>query len=171
MAPSGVTAPLAVPQIPQPSPTVLADTVAIPTETPKARYASLADAVAAQGVGTDDEHVRCLAGAIYFESKGESLAGQLAVAEVVINRTESGRFPADVCGVVKQRGQFSFVRNGEIPAIGDNASYRRAIAVARVALSDTWAEQAPTALYFNGTRAGHGGTKRVAAIGGHAFYR
>lgn len=174
LAPSGITALTAVPQLPQPTPTVLADTIVVPTDAPKVRFASLADAVAAQGVGAgmDDEAVRCLAGAIYFESKGESLAGQLAVAEVVLNRTESGRFPTDVCGVVKQRGQFSFVRNGAIPAISEaNASYRRAIAVAKVALADAWDEQAPDALYFNGKSASHGGTKRVAAIGGHAFYR
>lgn len=172
LAPSGMTAPPAVPQLPQPTPTVLADTIAVPTDAPKVRFASLAAAVAAQGIGMDDEAVRCLAGAIYFESKGESLAGQLAVAEVVLNRTESGRFPPDVCGVVTQRGQFSFVRNGAIPAIdAGNAAYRRAVAVAKVALADVWHEQVPDALYFNGTRAGHGGSKRVAAIGNHAFYR
>ena len=165
LAPSGITAPPAVPQLPQPTPTVLADTIAVPTDAPKVRFASLAAAVAAQGI-------RCLAGAIYFESKGESLAGQLAVAEVVLNRTESGRFPPDVCGVVTQRGQFSFVRNGTIPAVdAGNAAYRRAVAVAKVALADVWHEQVPDALYFNGARAGHGGSKRIAAIGNHAFYR
>lgn len=52
----------------------------------------------------------CLAQAVYFESRGEPLDGQLAVARVVINRTESSLFPDDYCSVVTQRAQFSFVR-------------------------------------------------------------
>ena len=75
-------------------------------------FDTLAEAVAAQDNAAADEALECLAGAIYFESKGEPLTGQLAVAEVIINRAKSGRFPTDVCAVVKQRGQFSFVRGG-----------------------------------------------------------
>ena len=56
-----------------------------------------------------------MAGAIYFEAKGEPLSGQLAVAEVILNRAKSGRFPKAICSVVTQRGQFSFVRGGRIP--------------------------------------------------------
>ena len=52
---------------------------------------------------TLSEQMRCLAGAVYFESRGEPLAGQLAVAQVVINRAEDRRFPASYCGVVYQR--------------------------------------------------------------------
>jgi hypothetical protein len=48
--------------------------------------------------GTADSEMECLAGAIYFESKGEPLAGQLAVAEVIINRSQSGRYPRTLCG-------------------------------------------------------------------------
>ena len=55
---------------------------------------SLAELVADHGATeTDDSEHECLAGAVYFESKGESLQGQLSVAEVVLNRTRSGRFP------------------------------------------------------------------------------
>ncbi|WP_447415191.1 cell wall hydrolase, partial [Clostridium perfringens] len=60
-------------------------------------FDTLADAVAAQDNGDVTDAERCLAGAIYFEAKGEPLAGQLAVANVIINRTKSGRFPSDVC--------------------------------------------------------------------------
>lgn len=173
LAPSGVVTILnapAMPTVPQPDAAVLADTGTIAA--PKARYASLADAVAAQGVGGDDEHLRCLAGAIYYESKGEPLAGQLAVAQVILNRTRSGRFPTDVCGVVKQRGQFSFVRGGAIPAVdGGKLAWRTAMAVAKVALAEAWDAPARDALYFNATRSGHSGGVRIAAIGGHTFYR
>ncbi|WP_375391163.1 cell wall hydrolase [uncultured Sphingomonas sp.] len=167
---SAVVGTPALPTIAQPVPAVLVDTGA--TVQPRARFASLADAVAAQDGAADDEHLRCLAGAVYFESKGEPLAGQLAVAQVILNRTRSGRYPADVCGVVKQRGQFSFVRGGAIPAIDEGrVAYRTAIAVAKVALTDMWSAPAPNALFFHAARAGRAGNVRVAAIGNHIFYR
>ncbi len=110
----------------------------------QAGFASLADAVAAQPQDDDlDDDTSCLAGAIYFESKGEPLAGQLAVADVILNRTRSGRFPTTICSVVMQPGQFSFVRGGRIPDIADGAHYRTAIAVARVAMAGLW--QSPAA--------------------------
>ena len=167
LAPSSVSTALNVPV----APAVPDSTVPIAAPA-KASFASLNDAVAAQEGASDDEHIRCLAGAIYFESKGEPLAGQLAVAQVIINRTRSGRFASDVCGVVKQRGQFSFVRGGAIPTVDEGRlAWRTAIAVAKVAMAEAWEAPAPDALYFNGVRAGHSGTKRVALIGNHAFYR
>jgi spore germination cell wall hydrolase CwlJ-like protein len=136
-------------------------------------YNSLAEAVAAQSSATVDEAQRCLAGAIYFESKGEPLAGQLAVANVIINRSKSGRFPSDICSVVKQRGQFSFVRGGEIPSIDEGrATYRTALAIARVALNAAWDSPAPKALFFNTPNRRPGGNvTKIAMIGNHVFYR
>lgn len=141
----------------------------------RATYNTLDQAVDAHhAADTDDaEALRCLATTIYFESKGEPLAGQLAVAEVVINRTRSGRFASSVCGVVKQRGQFSFVRGGVLPTInGGGHLYRTALAVAKVALADAWKSPAPRALFFNGRRVGlPGRLTKVALIGNHIFYR
>lgn len=137
-------------------------------------FDSLAEAVAAQDTGADiSEAIRCLAGAIYFESKGEPLSGQLAVAEVILNRANSGRFPDGVCEVVTQRGQFGFVRGGRIPAIDEaRNSWRTAVAVARVALAGAWDSDASEALYFNTPgRKPHTGIRRIAAIGNHIFYR
>jgi spore germination cell wall hydrolase CwlJ-like protein len=136
-------------------------------------YASLAAAVAAQDMPGDmDSELSCLAGAVYFESKGEPLSGQLAVANVIINRTTSGRFPASICSVVKQPGQFSFVRGGRIPAVGSNAQYRTATAIAKIALADAWADPAPKALYFHARRVSpNWGKGRVAMIGNHIFFR
>lgn len=173
LAPSGASIGLdapAVPTVPQPAPAVLADTAT--TLSPKIRFASLSEAVAAQGADAEDEHLRCLAGAIYFESKGEPLAGQLAVANVILNRMKSGRYPTTVCGVIKQPGQFGFVRGGRIPAIDTGArAYKTAVAVAKVALTDAWNAPVQGAMYFNGVRAPRPGGKRIASIGGHAFYR
>ncbi len=137
-------------------------------------FNTLAEAVAAQDRElATDAAIRCLAGAVYFESKGEPLSGQLAVAQVILNRAKSGRFPPDVCGVVKQRGQFGFVRGGQIPSINQNgASWHTAVAVARVALADAWDTPADEALYFNTPdRAPAAGIRRIAAIGNHVFYR
>lgn len=136
-------------------------------------YPTLAAAVAAQSTHDgDDDAIQCLAGAIFYESKGEPLSGQLAVADVIINRSKSGRFPSDICEVVTQRGQFGFVRGGRIPTINeDSRSYRTAVAVAKVALADAWDSDADRALYFNRGRAPASGLTKVASIGNHIFWR
>ncbi|RST24490.1 hypothetical protein EF908_05010, partial [Streptomyces sp. WAC04770] len=72
-----------------------------------------------------------------------ALAGQLAVADVILNRTESGRFPRSVCGVVTQRGQFSFVRGGKLPTPPANGQWKKALAVAQVAMKDQWDSPVP----------------------------
>src|SRR3954447_23445226 len=84
-----------------------------------------------------DEETNCLATAVYFEARGESAEGQLAVARVVMNRAASGQYPTTWCGVVKQPAQFSFVRHHEFPAI-DTAStaWARAQGVARLAMAN-----------------------------------
>jgi hypothetical protein len=177
--------------VPQTSPTVEAAPMPAPVETaeptvqtdgdvpapaaapaPEAEYISLAAAVAAQETDGLDRDLTCMAGAIYFEAKGEPLSGQLAVAEVILNRTKSGRFPKSICSVVTQPGQFSFVRGGRVPAIANNPHYRTAIAVARVAMADAWDSPAPNAMYFHARRVSpRWRMTKVAAIGNHVFYR
>ena len=121
----------------------------------------------------DGEH-DCLAGAVYFESKGEPLEGQLAVAEVVLNRADSGRFPSSLCGVVKQRGQFSFVRGGEIPSIPrSSTAWRKAVAIARIAREELAESKGSDAMFFHARYVAPGwrNLKRVGTIGNHIFYR
>jgi N-acetylmuramoyl-L-alanine amidase len=115
----------------------------------------------------------CLAGAIYFESKGEPLQGQLAVAEVILNRAKSGRFPASVCGVILQPGQFSFVRGGGFPPIARTSQgWREAVAITHVARNDEWDSGVGKALFFHARRVSPGWKlQRVAAVGNHVFYR
>jgi N-acetylmuramoyl-L-alanine amidase len=115
----------------------------------------------------------CLAGAIYFESKGESLDGQLAVAKVIINRANSGRFASSLCGVVFQPGQFSFVRGGSMPAIAKSSRHwSNAVAIAQIARDGLWQSAAPKALFFHARHVSPGWRlTRVAAIGNHTFYR
>ena len=119
------------------------------------------------------EH-ECLANAVYFESKGEPLAGQLSVAEVVLNRASSGRFASSVCGVVKQRGQFSFVRGGRLPAVPRaSAAWKKAVAIAEIARQDLADSPASRALFFHATRVRPSwrGLTRIATVGNHIFYR
>ena len=81
-----------------------------------------------------DREGNCLATAVYFEARGESLEGQLAVADVVLNRADSEQYPDDWCEVVKQKAQFSFVQNRQFPQIRDMESWEKAKAVARIAI-------------------------------------
>lgn len=122
---------------------------------------------------TLDAELRCLAGAVYFESRGESLVGQLAVAHVVINRAKSGRFPGSYCGVVHQRAQFSFLRGGKMPAARESsAQWANAVAIAQIARDGSWKSRAPGALFFHARHVSPGWRKtRVAQIDNHIFYR
>ena len=117
--------------------------------------------------------MRCLAGAIYFEARGESLDGQLAVGRVIVERENSNRFPDSYCGVVFQRSQFSFVRGSRMPAIRESsAAWRRAVAVARIADQGSWDSPAEGALFFHAARVSPGwGLTRLARIDNHIFYR
>ncbi|GMN02501.1 cell wall hydrolase [Erythrobacter sp. MTPC3] len=121
------------------------------------------------------EQMRCLAGAVYFESRGEPLAGQLAVAQVVINRAEDRRFPASYCGVVYQRAQFSFVKNGRMPRIkASSAAWERAKSIAHIAHDGLWQSEAEDAVYFHATYVRPKWSyrkQRTAQIDTHIFYR
>jgi Cell Wall Hydrolase len=118
-----------------------------------------------------EEH--CLAGTVYFESKGESLDGQLAVAEVVLARKNSGRFANSICGVVYQKSQFSFVRGGKMPPINTSGrQWKNAVAIAQIALNDGWASPVNGALFFHAKYVSPGWKlKRIGSIDQHIFYR
>ena len=138
-------------------------------------YASLSDAVAAQQDAAaaleEDRELRCLATGVYYEARSEPLSGQLAVADVILNRSTSGRFPGSVCSVVTQKGQFSFVRGGKLPTPPANAQWRRALAVAQVARKNLWESPAEGALYFHARYVGASAARTVATVGNHIFYR
>lgn len=144
----------------------------IDPEGPAASLAALVERNDDNVAGLDPE-MQCLASAIFYEARSESLQGKLAVARVIINRSESGRFPTSLCGVVTQPGQFSFVRGGRIPS-APTATHQWAdsVAVARIASADGWESQAEGALYFHAARVAPGwGKARMARIDNHVFYR
>jgi len=115
----------------------------------------------------------CLAGAIYFEAKGESLAGQLAVGKVIIARAKSGRFPASYCGVVYQPSQFSFVRGRTMPTINKSGrAWAEAAKIAQIAHFDAWDSPVEGALFFHAARVSPGWRlTRMARVDNHVFYR
>jgi N-acetylmuramoyl-L-alanine amidase len=155
----------------QAAPVPAVEVIAPAAEAPR----SLAEAMASEPVARSvDSELECLAGAVYFEAKGEPLKGQLGVARVILNRTRSGRFPTTACGVVKQHGQFSFVRGGRFPAIArGSAAWHTALAIARAARDGRVESPAGRALFFHARSVSPGwrGVTRVAAIGNHVFYR
>ena len=126
----------------------------------------------------DDEagsrEMECLAAGIYFESKSEPLAGQLAVGQVIANRAESGgRFPGTYCGVLFQRGQFSFVRGHSWPRIAKGSrQWQTAVAIAKIVDQDLKESKIGEALFFHAKRVHPGWKmKQVASIGNHIFFR
>jgi N-acetylmuramoyl-L-alanine amidase len=137
--------------------------------------ASLAEKVAEmRGSDAGSRELECLAAGVYFEAKSEPLAGQLAVGQVIANRANSrGRFPSSYCGVLFQRGQFSFVRGGRWPAVNKSgAQWKNAVAIARIVDADLHDSSIGRALFFHARRVSPGWRlTRVASVGNHVFYR
>jgi spore germination cell wall hydrolase CwlJ-like protein len=118
--------------------------------------------------------LECLAVGIYFESKSEPLAGQLAVGEVIANRANSnGRFPSTYCGVLFQRSQFSFIRGRSWPAVNKSGrQWQNAVAIAKIVDQDLKDSAVGNALFFHAKHVSpRWRLKRVASVGNHVFYR
>ena len=164
------------PQLAQPD----ADTPETPTDENADQAAidrseDLASMVAdLRGPEAGSRELECLATGIYFESKSEPLAGQLAVGQVIANRADSGgRFPSTYCGVLFQRGQFSFVHGGSLPHVAhSNRQWQTAVAIAKIVDQRLEDSSVGNALFFHARYVSPGwGLKRVASIGNHIFYR
>jgi spore germination cell wall hydrolase CwlJ-like protein len=122
-----------------------------------------------------DAQAACLATAVYFEARGESLDGQLAVARVVMNRAASGQYPTTWCEVVKQPWQFSFVRHGQFPAIDySSTAWARAQGIARLAMANVGPSVPMDCLWYHADYVSPSWGRRlneVSKIGAHIFYR
>jgi len=115
----------------------------------------------------------CLAGAIYFEARSETLAGQLAVGRVIVARTASGRFPKSYCGVVYQPSQFSFVRANTMPSINrESHLWQQAVKIALIADCGSWKSPVEGAMFFHAAHVSPSwGKTRMARVDNHVFYR
>jgi spore germination cell wall hydrolase CwlJ-like protein len=168
---------MAAPKAPEASPQTDSSDDQATAETPPAVKPGddLATMVAElRGPEPGSRELECLATGIYFESKSEPLAGQLAVGKVIANRAASGgRFPGTYCGVLFQRGQFSFVRGHSLPSVAhSNRQWQTAVAIAKIVDQHLQDSSVGNALFFHARYVSPGwGLKRVASIGNHVFYR
>lgn len=127
-----------------------------------------------RGPDAGSRELDCLATGIYYESKSEPLAGQLAVGQVIANRSQSGgRFPDSYCGVLFQRGQFSFVHGHSLPSVPRSSrQWQTAVAIAKIVDQGLKPSAVGDALFFHARYVAPGWhAKRVASIGNHVFYR
>ncbi len=136
--------------------------------------------IAQQPKASGDKQWQCLAEALYFEARGETVKGQFAVAEVILNRVDSPRYPNSVCGVVHQGTgrkygcQFTYTCDGNPEAIHEPRAFNDVGKVAKLMLSG-----APRALTDGATHYHTGAVKpswatkfpQTARIGTHMFYR
>lgn len=129
-----------------------------------------------------DRQEVCLATAIYHEARGESIPGQFAVAEVILNRVDSRHFPSSICGVVYQgvvEGriggcQFSFACDGRSEAMPNQRAANLARRIAQVMADGGHRGLTQGALYFHTTAVNPGWASRFTRtthIGAHLFYR
>lgn len=123
---------------------------------------------------------QCLSEALYFEARGETVEGQFAVAEVILNRVESPRFPDSVCGVVEQGTgarhacQFSYNCDGRPEHIAEPIAWAHVGKVARAVLDDGPRELTDGATHYHTIAVNPGWAhvyEHTAQIGVHRFYR
>lgn len=128
---------------------------------------------------TDHDEWSCLTEAIYFEARGESLRGQVAVAEVILNRRDSPEFPGTICEVLDQgvhkRGkcQFSYNCDGLHEVFHEEDAHRKAALIANEMLEGFELNLTNGALYYHSVSVRPGWSKkliRTARIGDHYFF-
>lgn len=134
----------------------------------------------AQPVAAGGKDWQCLSEALYFEARGESVKGQFAVAEVIMNRVDSKRFPNSVCGVINQGTgrkfacQFTYTCDGKPENIGDPSAWQNVGKVARAMLDGAPRSLTKGATYYHATWVRPKWSRkftRTARIGVHLFYR
>jgi spore germination cell wall hydrolase CwlJ-like protein len=111
----------------------------------------------------------CLAKNIYHEARGESLRGKLAVAKVTLNRVASGKFRSTICGVVYQRGQFSWT-NSKYKPILDKQAWTDSLHIAKLVMLNPELSTTPAMYYHNLKVKPRWRLERTDKIGNHIFY-
>lgn len=129
-----------------------------------------------------ERQLDCLTKNIYYEAGNESFEGKVAVAQVTMNRADSGRFPTDICAVVYQKTiftekvvcQFSwYCLTGGKPKIQSNATYEESYEVAKKVLLEGFRlDMLKTAMYYHADYVNpNWGKKKIGKIGHHIFYK
>ena len=127
-----------------------------------------------------DAALRCLTEAVYFEARGEPETGQMAVAEVILNRVDSPRYPDDVCAVVNQGTgrihacQFSYTCDGIPEIVTEPGAWARAGRVARALLDGAPRRLTGAATHYHANYVDPYWAAvypRTAVVGTHLFYK
>jgi hypothetical protein len=131
--------------------------------------------------GLSERELWCLATAIYFEARGESYRGQVAVAQVVLNRVKDHRYPDTICGVVFQNQhrrnacQFSFACDGIPDAVSEREPWAQAEEIAqKVTSGELYLTEVADATHYHATYVRPGWARRmdrVTQVGLHVFYK
>ena len=145
---------------------------------------TLAELIAARAAQVEqlaaDNQAHCLAQVVYFEARSESLEGQLAVAQVVLNRVATPRYPATICAVAFQnehlpfRCQFSFACDGMPDKAYNMTAWRQARAVAQLALDGAWDDITGRSTHYHALNAmpyWRNHLQQTVQLGRHIFYR
>ena len=127
-----------------------------------------------------NREIKCLSEALYFEARGEQIEGQIAVADVIINRKNSNRFPSTICGVVsegshkKNACQFSYNCDGKLELIYDKKTYARIAKLSSMILNGAFSDVTNGATFFHASEVSPSWSKKfqkTRKIGRHIFYR
>lgn len=148
---------------------------------PKLRISTMAQINALPRANGNSEW-RCLAEALYFEARGETLQGQFAVAEVILNRRDSSKFPSSICSVIGQGSksgkkyacQFSYKCDGRAEVFSEGKAYVQVGKVARIMLDGKTRNLTKGATFYHtGAVSPRWSRKfqRTAKVGSHYFYR
>ena len=126
------------------------------------------------------ENWKCLSEALYFEARGETVKGQFAVAEVIMNRVKSARFPDSLCGVIRQgtgrkyQCQFTYTCDGHAEVIAEPKAFERVSKVARAVMDGLAGDLTGGATHYHTTAVKPRWARvyeKTARIGDHIFYR
>ena len=137
-------------------------------------------ALAAMPAAKGGEQWSCLAEALYFEARGESLKGIVGVAEVILNRVDDRRYPDTICGVVNQgtgeryRCQFTYTCDGRPETISEKVAFSKVGKVARFMIDGAPRTMTEGATHYHTKSVNPRWARvfpRTATIGYHYFYR
>ncbi len=127
-----------------------------------------------------NRELKCLSEALYFEARGEQIEGQIAVADVIINRKNSSQFPSTICGVVSEGAhkrhacQFSYNCDGKLELIYDKKTYRRIVKLSSMILNGAFSNVTNGATFFHASEVSPNWSKKfqkTKKIGRHIFYK
>ncbi|MCA8883009.1 MAG: cell wall hydrolase [Rhodobacteraceae bacterium] len=157
---------------------------ALISPTPKQRKSTTIsftkDWLAAQPKPEMTAELSCLAEALYFEARGESVKGQFAVGEVILNRVKSSSYPDSVCGVIHQgtgrkyQCQFTYTCDGHPEVIREKGAFEQVKKVADAVLSGDYDDITEGATHYHTKQVRPSWSRtfpRTATIGVHHFYR